>query len=836
MKSLSLEDLKYYPAIPFTIALSLGILVQDTSPLPLFYLLSVASLTFLLVIFLRRRESIRLIPLLSFLLGFCTGSTLYSISTSEFNKDPFHQKKINEIELSASVNKITEMNSEIVEFTGTVVEATYDSIYKDIRTGKRDRIKLTKTLQGSIEFVFKIKEPEDSLLNILKKDLIPGRVVNSFGTFTIPPKQRNPGGFDYQDYLQRQVISGLVYIDKDSLIEIWGEYSFLSGNIYLLRKSIGEKIDELHSDATAAILRGLIIADRTEIDENVINGYVNTGIAHILAVSGFNVAVIYLLTLLLLQKFRHKNRLIELLLRLLVLFLFLVITQFQTTVVRAVLLFTVHSVLFYSGRLNNRWNTLSITALLILVFNPQDLFSVSFQLSVVAVASLFVADDIVSGLRFNLSTKIVNLKNGSYKEIVTRISDSWIVRQSFDLILITLLVQFGMLPFLVIYFGKISILSLPANLLAVPTSSGLLINGLVTLIISPLSTKVASILAAGSDFVNHLLNSFIFFLDELHFGIIEYGSFTFYDVIVFYLLIILLIIIFIRKNEWKWRTAAFLISLIVFIASHLVSGSSPLKSGYSHIMAIDVGQGDCYLLQTPDNTTILIDAGNLEKSYDAGKMTVIPVLKKLGIEKIDAAFISHYDNDHAGGMISLVRAGLIKKLYLPPPDTTNIDDFTPYNLLKQNENVEIIKKGSIFSKEDITIDLLTDFDSIPLESGSNYRSAVLMATLENQKILLTGDLGKVGELELIRKNINLKCDFLKVGHHGSRFGTSNEFLQSTQPSFALISAGDFNWYNHPHPLVIERLENQNCKIFRTDLEGALIFRIENGTIMKVNWR
>ncbi|MBK6679307.1 MAG: ComEC/Rec2 family competence protein [Ignavibacteriales bacterium] len=160
-----------------------------------------------------------------------------------------------------------------------------------------------------------------------------------------------------------------------------------------------------------------------------------------------------------------------------------------------------------------------------------------------------MAEDIVSGIIFNLNAKIAGLNNGAFKEIVTRISDSWILRQSFELILITLLVQFGMLPFLIIYFGKISLLSLPANLVAIPTSSGLLVNGLVTLIISPLSTKVASIFAAGSDFANHLLNSFIFSLDELHFGIIEYGSFTFYDAVVFYLLIVLLIIIFFRTTR-----------------------------------------------------------------------------------------------------------------------------------------------------------------------------------------------------------------------------------------------------------------------------------------------
>lgn len=836
MKSLSLDDLKYYPAIPFVIAFSLGILVQDTSPIPIFYLLSVSSLTFLLIFFLKRRGLLRLIPLLSLLLGYCTGSILYTFSTSDFRVEPFYQKKISHMKLSASVDKINEINSEKVEFTGSVITASYDSTYKDSITRRSNRIKIKKECLGDVKLIFKLREPGDSLLRIFRKELIPGRTINLTGNFSVPPKGRNPGGFDYQDYLYRQKISGLIYIDRDSTLEITGEYSFLSGNIYLLRKAMGEKIDELHSPKTAAILRGLIIADRTEIDEDVITGYVNTGIAHILAVSGFNVAIIYLLTLLLLQKFRHKNRLFELVLRLLVLFLFLVITQFQTTVVRAVLMFTVHSLLFYSGRLNNRWNTLAITALIILVFNPQDLFSVSFQLSVVAVGSLFVAEDIVSGIIFNLNAKIAGLNNGAFKEIVTRISDSWILRQSFELILITLLVQFGMLPFLIIYFGKISLLSLPANLVAIPTSSGLLVNGLVTLIISPLSTKVASIFAAGSDFANHLLNSFIFSLDELHFGIIEYGSFTFYDAVVFYLLIVLLIIIFLRNNKMIWRSAALISAIMVFTSSHLISASPPLKAGYSYIMAIDVGQGDCYLLRTPEDMTILIDAGDLEKSFDAGKMTVIPVLKKLGIDKIDAAFVSHYDNDHAGGMISLIREGILGKLYLPPPDTTDVDDLTLFNLLKNHENYEIIKKGTILSKENIVIELLTEIDSIPMGSGSNQRSAVLMATLENQKILFTGDLEKDGELELIRKNINLKCDFLKVGHHGSRFSTSNEFLMNAQPDYSLISAGVANWYNHPHPLVIERLENQNCKIFRTDLEGAIIFRIENGTVMKVNWR
>ncbi|MBK8660406.1 MAG: hypothetical protein IPN18_00690 [Ignavibacteriales bacterium] len=146
MKSLSLDDLKYYPAIPFVIAFSLGILVQDTSPIPIFYLLSVSSLTFLLIFFLKRRGLLRLIPLLSLLLGYCTGSILYTFSTSDFRVEPFYQKKISHMKLSASVDKINEINSEKVEFTGSVITASYDSTYKDSITRRSNRIKIKKSV------------------------------------------------------------------------------------------------------------------------------------------------------------------------------------------------------------------------------------------------------------------------------------------------------------------------------------------------------------------------------------------------------------------------------------------------------------------------------------------------------------------------------------------------------------------------------------------------------------------------------------------------------------------------------------------------------------------
>jgi competence protein ComEC len=308
------------------------------------------------------------------------------------------------------------------------------------------------------------------------------------------------------------------------------------------------------------------------------------------------------------------------------------------------------------------------------------------------------------------------------------------------------------------------------------------------------------------------------------------------DGVCFYLIVFVLIIIFKRKKEIIWRFGSLAIALLLFISFHFITKESLIKEGTVNIVAIDIGQGDSYLIVTPSGKSILIDAGALSESYDAGANTVKQVLKKLGITRINYAFISHYDNDHAGGMISLLLKSLVENLYLPPPDSLLASDIAFYNsFIKFIKPIHLLE-GVVINNNGFKIESLTNYDSLPTNLPSNSRSAVLKMSFNHFTMLFTGDLDRKGERRLIKNNLNLKCDLLKISHHGSKSGTSDSFLELTSPTIAVISAGVANRYNHPSKETIDRLEKQKSGIFRTDLEGCLIFRLEDNKLKKVDWR
>ncbi len=836
MRKLSLDDLKFFPAIPFAFSFCCGILFTDSFPQPLWYSAALFLIALFFLIFLKFKNLHKLSIPVALIAGFGLGSFSITISNNSQILDPFHTHKISDMEVVAEIDEFREMNQNKISFTGFISIATYDSSYHADSSSKKQKKRVSIQLKTPIRLIFSIKDVDAKRFFQLKKTLLPGKTIQVSGIFALPLDVRNPGGFDYAEYLKREAISGSFFVYADSTITVSGVEDYFEGKIYELRQSIGDLLDQLHDPATSAILKGLIIADRSEIDEETVNSYIDTGIAHILAVSGFNVGIIYLLTLLLFQKIKPHSRYFEIIARITVLFLFLLLTQFQITVTRAVVMFTVHSLLTFSGRATNRWNTLSICMILLLVYNPQDLFSTSFQLSVTAVASLFIADSIYSNFHYKIESIAIEF-SAYYRDYFVKIVGSYLFTNLTQLIIVSFFVQLFMLPFLLIYFEKITLLSLPANIMAVPLSSLMLINGLITLFASLISTSLAHVLAAVSELLNQFLNFTIQALRDTNWGMIELHNFSVYDGIVFYLLVISLIIVFSRIQNLKWRTISLILATIIIVTSHILFQKSVLSESRFNIIAIDVGQGDCYLLKDTKGRTILIDAGVLNGSYDAGKMTVLPTLKKMGIDSIDAAFISHYDVDHAGGMISILRSGIVKNLYLPQPDSADISDLSLSRLFSQFMNPTIIKEGSLQKVGDFIINVLEHRDSTDKFEESNRRSVVLKISVDQFDMMFTGDLDKKGERDLIENNINLNCDLLKVSHHGSNSGSSDQFLDYVSPKIALISAGVSNRYNHPHPAVLGRLEETGCTILRTDLEGCIILEVdEQNNLFKINWR
>lgn len=255
--------------------------------------------------------------------------------------------------------------------------------------------------------------------------------------------------------------------------------------------------------------------------------------------------------------------------------------------------------------------------------------------------------------------------------------------------------------------------------------------------------------------------------------------------------------------------------------------SNTAAPGNLRVHFIDVGQGDCELVQLPDGQNMLIDAG----TNDAGP-TVVSYLKSIGITKIDYLIGTHPHEDHIGGMDNVVASFSIGKIYMPRVTTTTA---TFEDLLKaiQAKNLKIItaKAGiKIADKNGLQITLLapckTNYEEL------NDWSAVTKVQFKNTSFLFTGDAQEQSENEMLSSGTNLKADVLKVGHHGSHSSTSNSFLKAVSPKYAVISVGAGNDYGHPHQVTLDKLTAAGIKTYRTDENGTVVM-VSDGTNISV---
>lgn len=249
---------------------------------------------------------------------------------------------------------------------------------------------------------------------------------------------------------------------------------------------------------------------------------------------------------------------------------------------------------------------------------------------------------------------------------------------------------------------------------------------------------------------------------------------------------------------------------------------------YLTVTFIDVGQGDSALVKTPGGTTLMIDGGGA----DAYKKQLDPFLKKAGISKIDYAVASHYHSDHTGGISQLLQSGAVETLVIPRYDDKNQ---TRERLVKkaQQAGVKIteISAGDTLDLGEpcLKISVLHPDEGGFDKNNENSNSLLLMLDCFGERFLFTGDLEEDAEATLIGR-YDLEADVLKVGHHGSSTSTSPKFLAEVDPTYAVIDVGKGNRYGHPHFEVTARLENDDVKIYRTDEDGDITFKVSKNGI------
>lgn len=243
------------------------------------------------------------------------------------------------------------------------------------------------------------------------------------------------------------------------------------------------------------------------------------------------------------------------------------------------------------------------------------------------------------------------------------------------------------------------------------------------------------------------------------------------------------------------------------------------------VKIMDVGQADSILIYS-NGYCAVVDTG-LPSSAGA----VTEDLNSAHIKNIDAVVISHLHEDHAGGLEKLSTIYGIKNLIVPESDPTADSDASVSRVKSlvadKNGRVYTAEPGMNFKIGEFEITLIAYYDRL---SDLNDRSVTVMAEIDGVKFLLTGDAGEPAESAMINDGIDLDCDVLKVGHHGSNTSNSLEFLKKATPEYAAISVGKNNVYSHPSDKVVASLDKVGAEVFRTDRDGDITFYVENGKI------
>jgi competence protein ComEC len=737
----------------------------------------------------------------SLLTLFCLGAIHYSLFKNEQVRYPF-ELPINKN--AVAYGRISDVN---------LIRADRLIFYLQTDSVKIQNI----SANYQAHLICTVKDSKRRLLELYNLIKI-GNDISVVGTIAKARDKRNPGEFDYEKYITERGIHGLMIIYKaNDITFLTNRTEYFSQFVFELRKSIDDLINYFHNESTTALLRGLILADRSLIDYDIKNEFINAGVIHVLAVSGLHVGFIAIIFVFLFKRFspylRYGFTIVGL-------FLFLIITNSPTSVVRATIMAAIMILSPLTGRNYNSINALSLAALVILIYAPSQIFDPGFQLSFSAVLSIVILYPPISKYIFSL-----NIKSPILKYILLFCA-------------VSLAAQIGTLPFTLIYFHRLSVVSLIANIIVIP-AIGLVVGlGILTIILGPILAWFGFVFGSANELLTYFLFSFVRFIGKPESSFISIQQFSIYDSILFYLFIL---VIFMLWKKLSTVTAKLIFVMLIsttLLIGFKLDNFDLLPENNLSVLTIDVGQGDAILIKFPNGKTALIDAGDASDYFDNGERVILPLLDFLGIDKLDYGFISHVDSDHYKGFHSLIKKNCISVIYKPKLDPKENKDvelekfITSYNI-----PIKYYAKSEI-NFENAKLYILNDTLSGFFQSmGSNDRSGMIKIQYGETSFLFTGDAGlRVERYYLENYRQFLESTVLKAGHHGSKTSSSQEFINIVKPKFAIISSGILNKFKHPHFEIIDRLQKSNTKILRTDKNGAILLRSDGYKVENINWK
>lgn len=631
----------------------------------------------------------------------------------------------------------------------------------------------------------KISVSDTIILNSYNQKNISARIgdkISASGTVKAVKNYQNPGQTDNVLRLKADGIAARMSADKLGV-----EVEKVEGNFWTkflrmvetTRKFYKSSMEKVMSAEDSAAIFAMLFGGYSGINAEILEDFKTTGIIHILSVSGSHMTLLAMATAWLCTFFKF-SRYSTLALGFLVIGTYSLLSGFLPQVIRSaimgILVFvgTTFELEVISARL------LTLTAISMLINQPLLIFDISFQLSFSSTAGLLYLTPVI--------------RSQLYK-----------IPEFFSApISMTLGVQIASLPIVIWYFNQISLSSMLANIFVMPFLELVIVCGMwggIFALFIPFAGKILfafeALIFGGATELNKIFAN-------LPYSSIQVPSLGLAGGFIYYLAII-------------FRQRKILFLLIILLAINFSHTSNKVEVNF-----VDVGQGDCAVVFTPNKKCLIFDTGGVrEKTFDIGERVLVPYLKHENIFEVEKIFLTHAHEDHSSGAGAVIKKFPVGEIITAGENKSEYAEV--FGMAEEKiKNLRAGVQGEKFFIDNVEVEIIF----APKIGVGNEISTVYKISYGDISFLITGDLVKENENQILSEKINISSTVLKVGHHGSATSSSEEFLKAVNPKCAVISVGYGNNFGHPRQEVLERLKNLHTKIFRTDIDGLIKFKTD----------
>ncbi len=690
-------------------------------------------------------------------------------------------------------------NMVIDENVENIAKNEKDNVYlygivDDIKSG--DTYNQITVCCNKIEYKDYLCEKKIKILVYSRNEFIYGDILKIKGTLFKPEKSRNPGGFSERDYLALKRIHYKMFSDDIEKVDFKISFNSI---VKKMSAYTSEVYDNIFPKREAAIIKAMVIGDRSGLDDITSELFKNAGIYHIIAISGMHIGIFSAAILFFADKIHKRYSKIFVIF---VLFIYCIFTGASASVVRASFMMSIMLFGYIIYKPYDMISALCTAALAMLIYQPLYLFNIGFQYSFLAVFSIAV-------FLFPVA-RILKIKESAMyicSSIAVSITGKLITAY---------------------YFYTISLIDILVNIIIIPFAGIIVLFGLITGILGFISITLARLFGGIVYVVVKFYELVCYAAYKIPYTNIVCGRPSIWFIIFYIVFVVSIAYIMYFRNS-KQLKKRIIYGMIFIIISALPYTVYKLQPVYFETAFLDVGQGDCIVAYKGKNCFIIDGGGRNElNDKDTGLNVLLPFLKYKGINYVECVFITHMDNDHAKGIYEIIGEVDIGCIYV---SNLNGGDGLGKHILEKakifNVPVKNVNSGDKFLAADMELECLYPNDS---SKEGNSSSIVLKGKYGKRVFLFTGDIGSEEEDFILKNNPNLSADILKLAHHGSKNSNSEQFLKVVNPRVTVVSSGKNNTYLHPSKQVVKMLNDMNIPCINTANNGAVIFKTDGENI------